>query len=191
MKSLAVFASGSGTNAENLINYFGNSEQAQVSLILCNNPEAFVIKRAKKNKVPVVVFNRSQFYKTDEVLKVLTDYRIDVIVLAGFLWLVPGNILDKYPGSIINIHPALLPNYGGKGMYGNKVHKAVIENGDRESGITIHLIDEKFDQGQNLFQAKCPVSPDDNHESLASKIHDLEYAHFPKVIEEFVMKMQG
>lgn len=190
MKKLAVFASGSGTNAENLISFFGNSEQAKVSLILCNNPDAFVIKRAKKHKVPIVVFNRSQFYNSDEVLQILTDYNIDLIILAGFLWLVPTNILDKYPGSIINIHPALLPRYGGKGMYGNRVHKAVIENGETESGITIHIIDEKFDEGQNLFQAKCPVKPDDTHEILASRIHELEFIHFPKVIADFVQTME-
>lgn len=191
MKNLAIFASGSGTNAENLIKYFGNSEYARVSLILCNNPDAFVIKRAKTHKVPVLVFNRDDFYKSDNVINALAENNIDLLILAGFLWLVPSNILSKFPGSIINIHPALLPNYGGKGMYGNRVHKAVIENADEESGITIHLIDEEFDQGQILFQIKCPVKPKDTYETLASRIHELEYKYFPKVIEEFVKDQEN
>jgi len=190
MKRLALFASGSGTNAENLIRYFADSKYARVSLILCNNPEAFVIKRAKNHNVPVMTFSRSQFYDSSEVLGILEGHKIDFIVLAGFLWLVPTNILEAFPRSIINIHPALLPKYGGKGMYGNRVHEAVIQNGEEESGITIHLIDEQYDQGQTLFQTTCPVYPDDDSQTLAARIHKLEYAHFPEVIEDFVKETQ-
>jgi len=191
MKRLALFASGSGTNAENLIRYFANSEYARVSLILCNNPGAFVIKRAKNLDVPVIIFNRSQFYDSSEVFGILEDHKIDFIVLAGFLWLVPTNILEAFPRSIINIHPALLPKYGGKGMYGSKVHEAVIQNGEEKSGITIHLIDEQYDQGQNLFQTTCPVYPDDDAQTLAARIHKLEYAHLPQVIEDFVKETKN
>lgn len=188
MKRLALFASGSGTNAENLIHYFANSQHVEVSLILCNKPGAFVIQRAKNHNVPLMVFDRRQFYGSNEVLQVLLDHKIDFIILAGFLWLVPTEILEAFPRSVINIHPALLPKYGGKGMYGGKVHEAVIENGEIESGITIHLIDELYDQGQTIFQTSCPVYPEDEPQTLAARIHELEYAHFPVVIEEFVKK---
>ncbi|MEA1878827.1 MAG: phosphoribosylglycinamide formyltransferase [Bacteroidota bacterium] len=188
MKRLAIFASGSGTNAENLIHYFADSQHAGVSLILCNKPGAFVIKRAKNHNVPFMVFDRSQFYGSSEVLQVLLDHQIDFIILAGFLWLVPSEILEAFPGSVINIHPALLPKYGGKGMYGERVHQEVIKNREPESGITIHLVDELYDQGQNIFQTTCPVFPEDEPKTLAARIHELEYAHFPVVIEEFVKK---
>jgi len=190
MKRIALFASGAGTNAENLIHYFANSQYADISLILCNKPGAYVIQRADKHDIPLMVFDRSQFYSSNEVLQALLDHKIDLIVLAGFLWLVPSVILEAFPRSIINIHPALLPKYGGKGMYGGRVHQAVIENRETESGITIHLIDESFDQGQNLFQARCPVYPEDEPTTLATRIHELEYAHFPRVIEEYIKGTQ-
>ena len=186
MKRLALFASGSGTNVENLIHYFAKSNQAEVSLILCNKPGAFVIQRAENHKIPILVFNRNQFYESKEVLETLIAYKIDVLILAGFLWLVPNDILQAFPQSIINIHPALLPKYGGKGMYGDKVHEAVIQNRESESGITIHLIDEQYDQGDNLFQVTCQVFPNDTPQSLAEKIHALEYAHYPRVIDEYI-----
>lgn len=191
MKRLAIFASGSGTNAENIIRYFAKSQHAKVSLILCNKPGAYVIQRAANHDVPTVIFDKDQFCNSNDILQVLLDQKIDFIILAGFLLLVPSEILEAFPRSVINIHPALLPKYGGKGMYGDKVHQAVIDNGETESGITIHLIDEMYDQGQNIFQATCPVYPDDTAHALATRIHELEYAHFPRVIEEFIEKSEG
>lgn len=182
MKKIAIFASGSGTNAENLINFFSNEKRARVSIVLTNRSDAFVIERAKRLSVDTMVFDRDDFYNTGRVAMELAVRDIDMIVLAGFLWLVPKQIIDAYPGRIINIHPALLPAYGGKGMYGDRVHRAVIENSERESGITIHYVNEKYDEGSIIFQAKCRVEQDDTPESLAKKIHELEYRHFPEVV---------
>jgi len=186
MSNIAIFASGSGTNAENIINYFSNRKTAKVAVVLSNNPEAYVIKRSEKLKVPAIIFDRHDFYQTENVLGILEDYDINYIVLAGFLWLVPGNILQKYRNRIINIHPALLPDFGGKGMYGERVHRAVIKSGVRESGITIHHVDEVYDNGRVIFQARCPVSDNDTPETLAAKIHELEYRYYPGVIEKLI-----
>ncbi|NMC41726.1 MAG: phosphoribosylglycinamide formyltransferase [Bacteroidales bacterium] len=186
MNSIAIFASGSGTNAENIIKYFSNRKTAKVALVLSNNPEAYVLKRSARHNVPAVIFDRHDFYDTGKVLRILEDYDIKYIVLAGFLWLVPGNILQKYRNRIVNIHPALLPDFGGKGMYGDRVHRAVIKSGVRESGITIHLVDEVYDNGRILFQARCPVSSDDTPKSLAAKVHELEYRYYPEVIEKLI-----
>lgn len=188
MKNLAIFASGSGTNAENIIRFFAGSEEAQVRLVLCNKEGAGVIARAKNLETPVVLFSRQDFYESNRILNLLTSHKIDLIVLAGFLWLVPEKVVQAYPKAILNIHPALLPKYGGKGMYGDRVHQAVLDAGEQESGITIHLIDEEFDQGQNLFQKTCPVYRNDSVESLAQRIHHLEYEWFPKVIKEFLLE---
>jgi phosphoribosylglycinamide formyltransferase-1 len=190
MKRIAVFASGSGTNAENLIHYFRNSQIAEIAVVFCNRRGAGVIRRSENLKVPVVVFDKVQLYDSDGVILRLQAYKIDMIVLAGFLWLIPPPILNLYPGSVINIHPALLPKYGGKGMYGQKVHQAVIDNREEKSGITIHLIDEDYDKGQNLAQIECQVKPEDTAETLAHRIHALEYEFFPRVIEKFIKEGQ-
>lgn len=189
MKKIAVFASGNGSNAQHLTEYFAKSDSGKVVAIYCNNPKAYVIQRAAALKVPLVLFDREKFYAEDTVLKDLLNRKIDLIVLAGFLWLMPCNIIKAFNRRILNIHPALLPLYGGKGMYGAKVHETVIENGDSESGITVHLVDEVYDKGDVLFQVKCPVSPDDNSDSLAEKIHSLEYEHFPRVIAHYLTKL--
>ena len=191
MKNIAVFASGSGTNAENIIKYFSNRNSAKVTLVLTNKRNAYVLKRVEALKIDTVFFDREDFYAADKVLQYLLSCNIDFIVLAGFLWLVPGNIIEKYSGRIVNIHPALLPLYGGKGMYGDIVHKAVIESHDKESGITIHYVDNIYDNGSIIFQARCNVDSADTHESLAHKVHALEYEHFPRVIEELVLQLPG
>jgi phosphoribosylglycinamide formyltransferase-1 len=189
MRNIAIFASGSGTNAENIIKYFSTKNSAKVQLVLSNRRHAMVLKRAENLKVESVFFERDEFYSSGKILDYLLNHKIDFIVLAGFLWLVPENIIDAYSGRIINIHPALLPAYGGKGMYGEAVHKAVIENRDAESGITIHYVNRLYDEGDIIFQARCGVDPEDNHESLAKKVHALEYEHFPGIIEEIVNKL--
>jgi phosphoribosylglycinamide formyltransferase-1 len=189
MKNIAIFASGSGTNAENIIKYFSNKKTANVKLVLSNNPDALVIKRAEALNVPVVVFDRNDFYRSEKVLATLVQNKTDLIVLAGFLWLVPKNIIDTFPDRIINIHPALLPLHGGKGMYGDAVHKAVIECRESHSGITIHYVNRHYDSGDVIFQAKCEVEPGDTPAMLASKVHELEYRHFPPIIEEVIGKL--
>lgn len=186
MKKIAIFASGSGTNAQNIIEHFANNSDIQVCRIYSNNEDAYVLTRAKNFDIPTFTFNKNDFYKTDKVLNQLKNDKTDLIVLAGFLWLIPLNILKKYPNKIINIHPALLPKYGGKGMYGSFVHEAVINANEKESGISIHFVNEKYDDGKIIFQAKCKIEENDTPESLAAKIHALEYEHFPQVIEEFL-----
>jgi phosphoribosylglycinamide formyltransferase-1 len=188
MKNIAIFASGSGSNAENIIRYFSTKESAKVTFVLSNNSQAFVLKRAESLNVKSVFFDRNDFYKSDRIINILSEEKIDFIVLAGFLWLVPDNIINMYAGRIINIHPALLPTYGGKGMYGDAVHKAVIENREKESGITIHFVNSEYDKGDIIFQARCAIEPHDDYASLANKIHSLEYEHFPRVIEEVINK---
>jgi phosphoribosylglycinamide formyltransferase 1 len=186
--NLAIFASGSGTNAENIASYFKDNSRINARVIFTNNAKAGIVSRAQKLGIDCVVFNKDDFYKTNQVLSLLEKYQIDWIILAGFLWLVPKNLIAKFPNRIINIHPALLPKYGGKGMYGTKVHEAVITNKEIESGISIHTIDEVYDRGSIVFQKRCPVTPDDNAETLAKRIHQLEYEHYPKVIENLVSK---
>lgn len=185
-KRIGIFASGSGTNAERIVRHFSNDEFIEVSLILSNNPNAYVLKRAESFGIPFLTFTREQLYNSDDILEQLHNHKIDFIVLAGFLWLVPVNLIRLYPEKIVNIHPALLPKYGGKGMYGDKVHKAVKLAGDTESGITIHWVNEKYDDGQIIFQARCDVSPEDTPESIADKVHSLEYQHYPSVIESLL-----
>ncbi|HEX2395506.1 MAG TPA: phosphoribosylglycinamide formyltransferase [Bacteroidales bacterium] len=188
MQQLAIFASGSGTNAENIIVNFQNEPLIRISCICTNRADAYVIERAKRFDIPHLVFDRDDFYHRTTVTDYLQDKGTDWIILAGFLWLVPHSLIDRYPGRIINIHPALLPKYGGKGMYGHHVHQAVIDAGETHSGITIHYIDHEYDRGNIIFQAKCPVKPGDTAESLAARIHDLEYEHFPRVIKEEVLR---
>lgn len=186
MKKIAILASGSGSNAENIANYFKGSDYAEVSFIIANNPNAYVLERAKRLGIESVVVTKTEFMAADTVISMLQERSIDFVVLAGFLLLVPQKLIQAYPGRIVNIHPALLPKHGGKGMYGDNVHKAVVECGDTESGITIHLIDEHYDKGTTFFQATCPVLPTDTYEDVASKVHALEYEHFPHVIEEIM-----
>jgi phosphoribosylglycinamide formyltransferase-1 len=183
MKRIAIFASGSGTNAENLIRYFRTKSSGQVELVLTNRPDAGVIARAGALGVDTRIFDREQLYRSSEVLDLLKLRKIDFIVLAGFLWLVPEALLEQYPGRVVNIHPALLPKYGGKGMYGSHVHEAVLSSGDAESGITIHHVNQAYDEGDVIFQATCPVEEGDTPDSLARRIHALEYEHFPRVVE--------
>lgn len=186
MPNLALFASGSGTNAENIIQYFQNEPQIMVSCICSNRSDAFVLERARRHNIPFMVFNRDDLYHRETVIEYLNDRKIDWIILAGFLWLVPAKLMDRFPGRIINIHPALLPKYGGKGMYGHHVHQAVINAGESHSGITIHYVDHEYDRGDTIFQAKCPVLAGDTAESLASRVHELEYEHYPRVIRQVV-----
>jgi phosphoribosylglycinamide formyltransferase 1 len=189
MHRIAIFASGSGSNAENIAQFFAGSELAAVELILTNNPEAGVTERAVRLGIPCEIFNRYQFYDSDHIPKILTQYKISFLVLAGFLWLVPQNILKIWSGRIVNIHPALLPKYGGKGMYGMNVHNAVYQNGDRESGITIHFVNARYDEGNQLFQAVCDLDEYDTPDSIAMKVHVLEYQYYPQVIKELLEKI--
>jgi phosphoribosylglycinamide formyltransferase 1 len=191
MKNIAIFASGSGSNAENIITYFSTKNSAKVGLVLSNRRDAFVLERAAKLKVPSFFFERSDFYETGFVLKYLISHKIDFIVLAGFLWLIPESIIKQYSGKIVNIHPALLPEYGGKGMYGDKVHFAVIKDGERESGITIHFVNESYDEGDIIFQARCKVDTNDTPFTLAQKVHLLEYQYYPRIIEELILKSEN
>lgn len=183
MSNIAILASGSGTNAENIIAYFNKNEQINVQLVASNCSDAYVLHRAKKWNIPSIIFNKNDFYYGKTILDTFKLYNIDTIVLAGFLWLIPEYLIEAYAGHIINIHPALLPNYGGKGMYGMNVHKAVVANGEAETGITIHLVNNEYDKGAIIFQAKCKVEKDDSPETVAQKVHELEYKYFPRVID--------
>ena len=188
MKRIIIFASGSGSNAQQITEFFQDRKDAQVVQILSNKNTAKVLERANNLKISAFSFNRSAFYDTDQVLNLVKATQPDLIVLAGFLWLFPQNIIEAYPGKIINIHPALLPAYGGKGMYGANVHKAVVAAGEKESGITIHEVTSEYDKGTILFQAKTQLESDETPDSLAAKIHELEYEHFPRVIAEILEK---
>jgi phosphoribosylglycinamide formyltransferase-1 len=188
VKKVAIFASGAGSNAAKIIEYFNTSSLIQIALIVCNKPNAGVLNIANKHAIPSLLIEKDQFFRGDAYVEELKKYKIDFIVLAGFLWKVPEKLIQAYPNSIVNIHPALLPNYGGKGMYGSLVHAAVIDNKEKESGITIHYVNEHFDEGQHIFKATCTVDEKDTPESLASKIHALEHAHFARVIEEVIVK---
>lgn len=187
MKKIAIFASGSGTNFQQICEYFNSKEtNISIELLIVNKQNAFVIERAKQLNIKSLYFNREDFYSSDNVLNALTENKIDFIVLAGFLWLIPNNILSVYSNKIINIHPSLLPKYGGKGMHGHHVHEAVIAAREQESGITIHYVNEKYDEGNIIFQAKCEITPEDTADTLAEKIHLLEKEHFPKVIDNLL-----
>lgn len=184
-QNIIVFASGSGSNAQRIFEYFQSSENINIASIYCNNPNAFVIERAKNLKIPFRVFFKTEL-QNGIVLSELRLLNPSLIVLAGFLCLVPKEIIQAFPHKIINIHPALLPKYGGKGMYGEKVHQSVIANQEKESGITIHFVNEKYDEGDIIFQAQCEILENDTSEILAKKIHQLEYVHFPEVIERLL-----
>jgi len=182
-KNIAIFASGSGSNAENIIQYFRNNPGFNFPVIVSNNPDAYVHERARKAGVRSVCFSKADFLDGAPVVNLLRELNIDQIVLAGFLLKIPETLIREYPSGIINIHPALLPKYGGKGMYGHRVHEAVALAHERESGITIHYVNEKYDDGNIIFQAKCQLDTSDTPDSIAQKVHQLEYIYFPQVIE--------
>ncbi len=186
MIKLAVFASGNGSNAQCIIQYFKNHPGIEVACVFTNNPNAFVIERSNALGVQSFIFNKKDLYESPLVIEKLQELNISYIILAGFLWLIPENIINAFPKSIINIHPALLPKFGGKGMYGMHVHDSVIMSGETESGITIHLVNKLYDQGDVVFQAKCPIETNETPESLAQKIHVLEHENFPLVIEQII-----
>jgi phosphoribosylglycinamide formyltransferase-1 len=186
---IAIFASGSGTNAQNMIEYFRDHPAIHISLIISNRSDAYVLKRAENENVPYVMLSGNDWKENGKASQVLRNFGIDFIVLAGYLRLLPYWLIKKYPGRIVNIHPALLPNYGGKGMHGEHIHKAVIASGDKQSGITIHYVNEDYDKGDIIFQTRCPVLPSDTPDSLAERIHELEYEHYPRVVEELVMSI--
>jgi len=187
-RNIAIFASGAGTNAANIIEYFKQKNTTNIVLIISNNPQAGVLKIADTNDIPSLIIQKEKFFKGDAYVPELKNAGVDFIVLAGFLWKVPSLIITAFRDNIINIHPALLPKYGGKGMYGNFVHEAVLAAKEKESGITIHFVDEFCDNGKTIFQTACPVYENDTTESLAKRIHELEYKYFPKVIEELIEK---
>jgi phosphoribosylglycinamide formyltransferase-1 len=190
-KRIAIFASGSGSNAQKIMEHFKRSAEAEVVLILTNNAQAYVLQRADNFEIPSHVFNRNEFYNSDDVIRILKTLQVDLIVLAGFLWLVPQSLLAAFPNKIINLHPALLPKYGGKGMYGENVHKAILDAGEEESGITIHFVNEQFDEGEIIHQSKFKIEPGDNLEMVKFKGQQLEHLHFPKVIENLLKKMKS
>jgi|TARA_R100000789_G_scaffold94028_1_gene93614 phosphoribosylglycinamide formyltransferase-1 len=187
-KKIVVFASGSGTNAENIIKFFKKSPNTSVVAVFSNKRSAKVLKRAHDLNVKALYFDKDALYNSYDVLHILEDINPDLIVLAGFMWIFPEDILKKFPGKIVNIHPALLPKYGGKGMYGMRVHETIIKNKEKESGISIHFVNENYDEGEIIFQAKTDVSEEDTPESLAEKIHKLEYKHFPEIIQQLLQK---
>ncbi|MBN2776601.1 MAG: phosphoribosylglycinamide formyltransferase [Bacteroidales bacterium] len=188
--NLALFASGSGTNVENIIHYFNDYSTINVCCILCNNSNAGVIERANRLGVDILVFNRANFYDSDIVIDYLRHKNVDLIVLAGFLWLIPEKIIVSYNNKIINIHPALLPKYGGKGMYGNAVHKAVFENKDEYTGITIHYVNKDYDKGDIIFQESIKIDAEDSPDSIADKVHKLEYTYYPTIIKKIAVNLQ-
>jgi phosphoribosylglycinamide formyltransferase-1 len=190
-KRIAIFASGSGSNAQKIMEHFKRNSEAEVVLILTNNPQAYVLQRADNFEVPSHIFTRDEFYKSDDVIKLLKNLQVDLIVLAGFLWLVPVSLLKAFPNKIINLHPALLPKYGGAGMYGDHVHKAILANNEEESGITIHFVDEQFDEGEIIHQSRFKIEPGDNLEMIKFKGQQLEHLHFPKVVENLLKKMKS
>ncbi|MEP6465310.1 MAG: phosphoribosylglycinamide formyltransferase [Parafilimonas sp.] len=188
-KNIAIFASGTGTNTANIIQYFSAKQTAGIALIVCNNENAGVLKIAEANNIPSLIIQKEKFFKADAYIAELKNAAIDFIVLAGFLWRIPLQLINEYQNKIINIHPALLPKFGGKGMYGNFVHEAVLSAKEKQSGITIHFVDELYDNGKTVFQTTCPVYENDTAETLSKRIHELEYKYFPKAIEELIEKI--
>jgi phosphoribosylglycinamide formyltransferase-1 len=189
-KRIAIFASGSGSNAQRIMEHFKKHAEAEVAIVLTNNPEAYVLQRADNFEIPSHIFDRNEFYNTNNVVNLLKNLNIDIIVLAGFLWIVPENLLKAFPNRIINIHPALLPKYGGKGMYGDHVHKSVMANGEEESGITIHFVNENFDEGEIIHQSRFRIEKDDDLEMIKFKGQQLEHHHYPRVVEQLLKKMK-
>jgi len=187
---IAIFASGSGSNAQKLMEYFKRSPDAEISLVLTNNSDAYVLQRADNFEIPSHIFDRNEFYNTDNVIDLLKNLDIDLIVLAGFLWLIPKSLISEYPGRIINIHPAILPKFGGKGMYGDFVHQAVMDAKETEGGITIHYVDENYDEGEFIHQSKYKIDKEDNLEMIKFKGQQLEHLHYPRVVESIVKKIK-
>ena len=190
-KRIAIFASGSGSNAQKIMEHFKRSNDVEVSLILTNNSDAFVLQRADNFEIPSHIFGKKEFYESDKIVNLIKNLNIDLIVLAGFLWLVPQNLLKAFPNKIINIHPALLPKYGGKGMYGERVHLAILEAKELESGITIHFVNSEFDEGEIIHQSKFKIDKGDDLKMVKFKVQQLEHQHFPKVIEGLLKKMKS
>lgn len=186
MKRIVFFASGNGTNVQQITEYFANNQQVEISYLFCNNADAYVLERAKNLHIPSMIINKQSFYESDMVLEKINQIHPDLIVLAGFLWLVPASLIAAYPHKIINIHPALLPKFGGKGMYGHHVHEAVVAAKEQQTGITIHYVNEHYDKGDTIFQTTCPVLPTDTADDVAAKIHLLEKEYFPQVIDKIL-----
>lgn len=189
MKRIAIFASGSGSNAQKIMELYKNSIDVEIALVLTNNPTAYVLQRADNFEIPTHIFDRKEFYETDQVLNLLKNLDTDLIVLAGFLWLIPKNLITEYPGRIVNLHPALLPKFGGKGMYGDHVHKAVLAAGETEGGITIHYVNENYDEGEYIYQGKYKIDKGDNLEMVKFKGQQLEHQHYPRIIETILKKI--
>ncbi|MEJ7778875.1 MAG: phosphoribosylglycinamide formyltransferase [Daejeonella sp.] len=190
-KRIAIFASGSGSNAQKIMEYFKKHTDAEVVIILTNNPEAYVLQRADNFEIPSHIFDRHEFTETNEVVQLLRNLQIDVIVLAGFLWLIPQNLLKAFPNKIINIHPSLLPKYGGQGMYGDKVHQSVLDGKEEESGITVHFVNENFDDGEVIHQSRFRIDETDDIEMIKFKGQQLEHLHYPRVVEQLLKKMKS
>jgi phosphoribosylglycinamide formyltransferase-1 len=190
-KRIAIFASGSGSNAQKIMEHFKRHNDAEVVIVMTNNPQAYVLQRADNFEIPSHIFTRKEFYETDDVIRLLKNLNVDLIVLAGFLLLVPQSLLKAFPNKIINLHPALLPKYGGKGMYGDNVHKAILADKEEESGITIHFVNENFDEGEIIHQSKFKIEPDDTLEMIKFKGQQLEHHHFPRVVESLLKKMRS
>ena len=188
-KKLAIFASGAGSNTENICNYFAKHSDIEVVFVCTNKPGAFIVKRAEKLNIPVVFITKAELNNFDDLHKKLKNAKVDIIILAGFLLKLPAIMVKKYPNRILNIHPSLLPKYGGRGMYGDNVHKAVLENEETESGISIHFVNQNYDEGKIILQEKCSVSANETLETLTAKIHQLEQKYFPLTIEK-VLKNQ-
>lgn len=189
-KNIAIFASGNGSNAQNIVEYFKDNKEVNIKLFLTNKKDAYVIERAKDLGIPCIVFTAKELRESNKIVDVLKEYSIDFIVLAGFLLRIPKNLIELFPNKIVNIHPALLPKYGGKGMYGDFVHQAVKEAGDAKTGITIHYVNEHYDEGQIVFQKEVELDSEDTPDRIAEKVHALEYAFFPKVIEDILYNKQ-
>ena len=190
LKHIAIFASGSGSNAQRIMEHFKRHKEMEVAIVLSNRADSYVLQRADNFEIPTHVFSKEELYDSATILQLLKNLDIDIIVLAGFLWLIPANIIQQYPKRIINIHPALLPKYGGKGLYGDIIHETVIANHDHETGITIHYVNETFDEGEIIYQNKCVVEKTDTTEKLAYKVHQLEHLHYPRVIEDLLKKTE-
>ncbi len=188
MQNIAIFASGSGSNAQKIMEHFKDHPDIMVSLVVSNKANAKVLERAKAFDIPSIVINRSSFYENEEILYVFEKYSINFIVLSGFLWLIPDYLVQSYPHHILNIHPALLPKFGGKGMYGMHVHRAVKTAGETTTGMTIHWVNEHYDEGAIVFQATCPVHEEDTPEDIAARVLQLEHLHFPEVIEQVISR---
>jgi phosphoribosylglycinamide formyltransferase-1 len=189
-KRIAIFASGSGSNAQKLMELYKRNPEVEIALVLTNNPDAYVLQRADNFEIPTHIFDRNEFYQTDHIIDLLKNLDIDLIVLAGFLWLIPKKLVSEYPGRIVNIHPAILPKFGGKGMYGDHVHNAVLTAGETEGGITIHYVNENYDEGEYIYQGKYKIEKGDSLEMIKFKGQQLEHQHYPRIIDGIIKKIK-